>query len=201
MGFIRIFSTKVETVYAAENIAAIHNNIFGNKPSKDRPSVYRVDSVQDEVMVTSAHALANVSPTTDTLHILRIDEVDIEPSGVTVSDDSLGETGIVSVDFAHKELLGTRTNFEMLTKRIFDGFLLGEDRVRRISRSQIRRQMISFTQMGREQVTPYAVRQSCLALNGAGTGFQTVGGYVPGEYDGVAAKIPQGVIQLRDYWK
>jgi hypothetical protein len=114
-------------------------------------STYLVESDVDEALAVAAHQLTNPSQKLDSQYALRIRFMDAEEMGITVSRQHLGETGIVKVDFAHRDLVGDKDRIERLTSLIREKALWGEDRIRRFNRFQLQVMIGRILDLGIEE--------------------------------------------------
>jgi hypothetical protein len=172
-------------------------------PDRDpAPSVYSTDSVADEVEVAAAHALTDFSPHLKQAHLLRIEWSDLTALGISerVSNSAPGTTGVVGVDFRHRELVGARDYLEGLVRRIRERYEAGEQRFRWVGPPVLRRQLAQFLSRSDHEVIREAKRRCRHKLDG-GTGTLTK----PRSEDlrrqlGTARpKIPEQVIRERAF--
>jgi hypothetical protein len=122
-------------------------NWFSEKADSSLPQVFRsgdrehstylVESDVDEALAVAAHQLTYPSQKVDSQYALRIRFPDVEEIGISVSRQHLGETGVVKVDFAHRDLVGDKDSIKRLTSLIRERAHWGEDRIRRFNKSQL----------------------------------------------------------------
>ncbi|MGO9913361.1 MAG: hypothetical protein ACLQIB_01420 [Isosphaeraceae bacterium] len=105
--------------------------------SETEHSTYEVDSDVDEALAIAAHQLTKPQQKLDTQCALRIRLLDIEASSIPVSRRQLGETGVISVDHWHRDLIGDRGTMTRLTSLVRERSLNGEDRIRRLNKYQL----------------------------------------------------------------
>src|SRR5262245_34369736 len=110
----------------------------GGKDKQFEESVYEVEGELDEVQAVAAYLLTGGSPGIDFRFVVRIRREDLEEARVEVSDRHLGRTGIPQVDFAHRDLVGTKEAFERLVAVLLQKIASGADRIRRIGQAQVR---------------------------------------------------------------
>ena len=77
-----------------------------------------MDSDVDEALAIAAHQLTKPQQKLDTQCALRIRLLDIEASSIPVSLCQLGETGVISVDHWHRDLIGDRGTMTRLTSLV-----------------------------------------------------------------------------------
>lgn len=99
-------------------------------------STYLVDGVIEEARVATAHLLAGNNPVMETRYVLRILASDAAAVGLRVDDSSIGRTGIPWIDFRHRDLVGTRDQFQLLVRHILERLREGHDRIRRVGSVQ-----------------------------------------------------------------
>lgn len=168
MKYVRIIETTTANKWIERdpNIGSVAHFTFGSSKPANNPSLYRAFTEIDEVRVTSAHLLA--SPNSFSLEpkcVLRLDDSDIQASGLRVNEEAhWGETGIISIDFAHYEIPWTRDKVLALVARIVDRLRMGENRIRRIGALQLEHQLKSFHGQPPAELTPYGKRRCCELL-------------------------------------
>jgi hypothetical protein len=101
-------------------------------------STYSVGSHHEEIQVAAAHLLTGNDPKMVTRYLIRIRPEDAQEAGLLEDDYSLGETGVPWVDFRHRNLVGTKDQYQQLVEVILHWVQEGEDRVRRIGAAQDR---------------------------------------------------------------
>jgi hypothetical protein len=140
---IRIAKTRMdEWVNGAGTPQLLAQNIFRLKklPRKDicEESTYSVDGEVEEVQAAVAHLLTDQQPKVEPRYLVRIRTADIHEAGLQEQDSVLGATGIVRIDFRHRDLVGTKDQFERLVEVILSRVREGQDRVRRLGVVQFR---------------------------------------------------------------
>jgi hypothetical protein len=147
--YIRIGKSKAdEWVNGLGTPAALAQNIFRLK--KSRPgdacaeSTYEVEGELDEAQAAAAHLLTDTHPRIEARHLVRIRAADLAAAGIGVEDSVIGTTGIVRVDFHHRDLVGTKEQFERPVQVILARLREGEDRIRRIGQVQLRYALEGF---------------------------------------------------------
>jgi hypothetical protein len=121
------------------------------RPGDHEHSTYLVESDVDEALAVAAHQLANPSQKLDSQYALRIRFPDVEELGIPVSRQHLGDTGLVNVDFAHRDLIGDKERIKRLTSLIRERALWGEDRIRRFNKFQLQVMLGRILEMGIEE--------------------------------------------------
>ena len=96
------------------------------------------------MQTAAAHLLADTHPRIEPCYLVRIRTTDLVEAGIGVEDSVIGTTGIVCVDFRHRDLVGTKEQFERLVDVILTRLREGEDRVRRIGQVQVRYALHAF---------------------------------------------------------
>jgi hypothetical protein len=140
------------------------DNWFSDKPDSALPAIFRhsdtehstyvVESDVDEALTVAAHQLTNPSLKLDTQYALRIQFSDIEELGIPVSEQHLGEAGVVKVDHAHRDLIGNKEKMKQLVSLIRTRAFEGEDRIRRFNKYQLQLMIKRILAMGtRERPT------------------------------------------------
>jgi hypothetical protein len=147
--YIRIGKSRAEDwVNGVGTPAALAQNIFRLKKSRDQDacaeSTYEVEGELEEARVVAAHLLTDTSPKIEPRHLVRIRAADLVEAGIRVEDLVLGTTGIPCVDFRHRDLVGTKEQFERLVQVILTRLREGEDRVRRFGSPQLRYALEGF---------------------------------------------------------
>ena len=144
--FIRIAKTKMECWTNGEGTGqALAQLIFQLKKlhRKDmedicEESTYYVDGEVEEVKAAAAHLLTDNKPKVEAGYLVRIRATDIEEVGLQQRDTAIGKTGIVRIDFHHRDLAGTKDQFERLVDLILRRLQEGQDRVRKLGGPQLR---------------------------------------------------------------
>lgn len=164
MKYVRVIYTKIHLWFTSNpSIESIADHFFNLKKAQNNPSLYRAFTEIDEVRAASAHLLAGEQSDLDSQYVLRVDLSDLYDSGLCIDEDRLGKTGIVAIDFAHCEIPRDRAKTKLLVERIVNRLKAGEDRLRRIGKSQLEHQLQLIQYMPPEDVTPLA-RQRCSEL-------------------------------------
>jgi len=165
MKYVRIISTGTASKWVERNppIDSVADLTFGSSKAANNPSLYRAFTEIEEVRVTSAHLLAGLD-SLEAKCVLRLDDSDIQASGLRVDEAHLGKTGIISIDFAHCEIPWKRDKVRALVARIVDRLRRGEDRIRRIGPLQLEHQLKSFHGLPPAELTPYGKRRCCELL-------------------------------------
>src|SRR5262249_39271483 len=141
---IRLAKTRVDDwVNGVGTPQTLAQSIFRLKRvhRKDRDDVceestYLVEGSLEEVQAAAAHLLADDDPKVETRYLVRILLSDAEEAGLRVADSALGETGVVWVDFRHRDLVGTKEEFQHLVDVLLRRLREGEDRIRRVGKTQ-----------------------------------------------------------------
>lgn len=140
---IRLGKTKAEDwINGVGTPQALSQNIFRlskagrmDLPDACEESTYLVDGPIEEMRVAAAHLLADGAKI-ETRHLVRILLSDAKEAGLLVEDSVLGNTGIGWVDFRHRDLVGTKEQFQALVQVVLRQLHAGEDRVRRVGKAQ-----------------------------------------------------------------
>src|SRR5271157_2510161 len=175
MKYVRIIETTTANKWIEKhpNIDSVAHFTFGSSKPANNPYLYRAFTELEEVRVASAHLLAGTE-SLDAKCVLRLDQSDIQASGLWVDEDHLGKTGIISIDFAHCEIPWKRDEVRRLVARIVDRLRVGEDRIRRIGTLQLEHQLKSFYGLPPAELTPYGKRRCCELLKKSVEGTQEV---------------------------
>jgi hypothetical protein len=147
MALLRIYKSPNLNALDVEplNFEKITNAWFANCKA-ERQSVYQANTPLEEVEAVSAFALSNHQVIGLTVyHIIRIDWADLEALGAhtQVSDDP-GTTGVVPVDFRHRDIPGDPGLLLDLVRRVRSEAERGEDRFRWLATFMQRRQLERF---------------------------------------------------------
>jgi hypothetical protein len=121
------------------------------RPGDREHSTYLVESDVDEALAVAAHQLTNASQKLDPQYALRIRFTDVEVIGIAVSRHHLGETGVVKVDYAHRDPVGDKERIKHLTSLLRERILWGEDRIRRFSKVQLQGMLGRIVDLGIEE--------------------------------------------------
>src|SRR5437588_4938165 len=81
-------------------------------------STYLVGGALEEVRAAAAHLLTGNDPKMETRYLIRILPSDVQQAGLQVDDSSIGKTGVPWVDFRHRDLVGTKDQFQRLVEAI-----------------------------------------------------------------------------------
>jgi hypothetical protein len=133
MHFVRVYATATLSRWDDPTRSNIDlgKEVFRSKPDDPRPSFYRVESNADEVRTAAAHSLTFYDQKPKILFAIRVFPEDIEALHLRMSDDAPGATGVVEVDFRHRELLyPSDEDLGALVQRIRDGAAGTQDRFR-----------------------------------------------------------------------
>ena len=93
----------------------------------------------------------------NTVSALRIEPHEASDLQITV-EETTGDTGIADIDAKHRNLIGDNDKFEALIRRLQDALHRGEDRVRVVTRDQIRYQVEEFMRPGADGIHDRAKR-------------------------------------------
>jgi hypothetical protein len=150
---IRIGKTKLdEWLNGQGKPPALAQHLFSFKkpPGKKdyAESAYEVEGEIEETETVAAHLLSDVAPKLDSRYIVRIRPPDLVESGVHVDDSVLGTTGIVPVDFRHRDLVGIKEQLEKLIGVLLLRIEEGQDRVRRLGKPQLAQALKRFLSLG-----------------------------------------------------
>src|SRR4051794_29504395 len=80
--------------------------------------------------------LTRVPPQLESCYVVRVRRADILEAAVDVDGSQLGETGVVFVDFSHRNLMADRPLMYALFRVVLRRLREGQDRVRKLSRLQ-----------------------------------------------------------------
>jgi hypothetical protein len=102
-----------------------------------------------------------------TVSALRIEPQDLDGLAIIIQgpQETAGDTGIVEVDAAHRELIGGNEEVVDLTQRLLNAIRCGEDRVRIVGELQLKHQVQEFLTLGMDVVNNRA-RRYCRKLLG-----------------------------------
>ena len=125
-------------------------------------SVYRVVVESEETRAIAAHYLTLNRSSYQTVWALRIEQPDLDNIGMTIRETP-GDTGVLDVDTKHRDIIGDRETFELLTAHLYDRIRHGEDRLRVVGHSQLKHQIQDFLNAERGIVSEDA-RVRCLRL-------------------------------------
>jgi hypothetical protein len=114
-------------------------------------STYEVAGELEETQVVAAHLLTDTRPKIEPRYIVRIRQPDLVATGVQAADSVLGTTGLVWVDFRHRDLVGGRDQLQALVGTILQRLEEGEDRVRRFGGPQLRWALSQFQALPTEE--------------------------------------------------
>ena len=155
MPFVRVFSSGMEKWFSDDtDTNSLCEQQFDAK--RGRTSIYWIETLLDEVGIVAAHVLRDGK--LDNKNVIRLYGADLRECGLESDGRSLGMTGVVATDHAHCEIKGDRTQLQTLTRLIFQKLKSGEDRIRAVHKSQIRRHIDLFSKLPLEKVTPFARR-------------------------------------------
>jgi len=143
MKYIRIISTSTASKWIVENpdVRSVADLTFDLNKAANNPSLYRAFTEIAEVRVASAHHLAGLDSSLDQKCVLRLDHSDIQAAELRVDEGHLGQTGVISIDFAHCEIPRDPDKVRALVARVLDRLRKGEDRIRRIPILQLKYQL------------------------------------------------------------
>lgn len=110
-------------------------------------STYLVEGALEEIQVAAAHLLAEDDPKLETRYLVRIHLADVDEVGLRAEDSALGVTGVGWVDFRHRDLVGTKDQFQGLVTVILERLRQGQDRIRRIGKPQYEHALQHFAQL------------------------------------------------------
>src|SRR3954452_10723306 len=99
MPYIRHHKANPDATWFGPNlpdIAQMTAQIFG-KDERGGHSVYFAATLADETRAAAAHMLSGTRWETVNGCLIRIEDADLDVTGISVSDVLLGETGVVSV--------------------------------------------------------------------------------------------------------
>jgi hypothetical protein len=116
-------------------------------------SVFNVTIGVEETKAVAAHYLTMfpARPRPQTVWILRIESHDLLGLDIEVRE-TVGETGIADIDANHRDLIGDKGKFEVLTQRLHDAIRCGEDRLRVVGPIQIMYQIQKFVALTGEAI-------------------------------------------------
>jgi hypothetical protein len=132
MHFLRMFNNTSLNAWDSKEDAALAQDVFREafKPGAGRPSLYRVDSLADEIRTAAAFALTPPDKDLKNLFVVRLFEQDLNELHLLV-DEGPGTTGVVDIDFRHFEVANlTGPKAISLTARVRNGASAGEERFR-----------------------------------------------------------------------
>jgi hypothetical protein len=127
-------------------------------------SVYSVTAGIEEARAITAHYLTLARQSFKTVSALRIEPQDLDGLAIIIQETA-GDTGIVEVDAAHRELIGGNEEVVDLTQRLLNAIRCGEDRVRIVGELQLKHQVQEFLTLGMDVVNNRA-RRYCRKLLG-----------------------------------
>jgi hypothetical protein len=150
--YIRVGKTKAEDwINGVGTAQVLAQNIFRLKklPRKEicEESTYEVEGELEETRAAAAHLLTDLEPKIAPCYVVRIRKVDLLEAGVQEQDTVIGTTGIVYIDFRHRDLVGTKPQFEKLVEVILGYLRNGQDRIRRFGAPQLRTALEEFADL------------------------------------------------------
>ncbi len=138
-------------------------------PDRDpNPSLYWASSIIEEVEIAAAHSLTDLGPSLKPAYLLRIELSDLTASSADkqLSDKNPGTTGVVRVDFLHRELLEAGSCLDDLVRVIWERYEAGEQRFRWVGPPVLRRQLALFCSLSDREVIQEAKRRCRHKLGG-----------------------------------
>lgn len=147
--FIRVGKTKFDDWLNGRGTPdALASNLFALKRRPGQAAIeestYAVAGEVEEAEAVAAHLLADGRPRIESRYILRIREADLVEAGLAWNDRAFGTTGIIWVDFRHRDLVGPRDGFVALVGVLLRRLAEGQDRVRRLGAHQLRQALTRF---------------------------------------------------------
>ena len=159
--FVRCFVGGSERWFKQGTVGdGICKSLFGM--DADDRSVFLVDSEKEETLAAAAYYCSLKRDHTVPCLLLRIRRPDLK--GLVKARCRSGSTGIKGVDAIHHDLLASYNSLEQSIERAADAFVQGEDRVRIVGRSQLRRQLQVYSEASDEDVSAIARRYCMKAL-------------------------------------
>ncbi len=138
-------------------------------------STYLVGSDAEEALAVGAHTLTKTKVKAEACFALRIRFSDIREAGVGVCDGHLGQTGVVCVDYSHRDLVSDQPKITLLAEIILRKIREGQDRVRKLSAYQVKLSLRKIMDLGLQERPSFTAEQCESALgittqcHGAGT--------------------------------
>jgi hypothetical protein len=102
-------------------------------------SVYEVAGDLEEAAVGAVLQLLRSG--TKSAYLLRLSSSRLRQSGIRISDEELGTTGVLLVDQKHRDLLGPPEAYAQLTQLLIEEILHGGDSIREVRTTQQRYQL------------------------------------------------------------
>jgi hypothetical protein len=201
--FIRIAKTKQDDWINGQGVAiALAQNLFQLKPVRHRQghcaeSTYEVEGETEETEAVAAHLLTDLSPKIEPRYVVRFRPVDLQDVGV--DDGILGTTGIVRIDFRHRDLVGTKEQLQSLVGMVLIRLKEGQDRIRRFGAPQLRYMLERFADLAAEERPTHTANIIQCALSGKSLHDLAPD---PGQTNQELARvrIPEEAIRLRAYY-
>ena len=106
-------------------------------------SVYSTIIGSEETRAIAAHYLTLSRSTYHTVWALRIEQSDLDNIGMRIRETP-GDTGVFDIDTKHRDIIGDRETFELLTAHLYDRIRHGEDRLRVVGPIQLKHQIQDF---------------------------------------------------------
>jgi Protein of unknown function (DUF2934) len=118
-------------------------------------SVFEVAQGGEEARAMTAQYLPRKQNSIQTLFALRIERGDLTGLPIRVAPE-LGDTGVSVVDSQHLNLVGEHAVFVSLVERLLFALRRGDDRIRRIEKSQVEYQLRQFLTGGGAELSDQA---------------------------------------------
>jgi hypothetical protein len=181
---------------------AIAKGLFNNFKD-NKPSVYEASS-QEEVEAVAAHALTATSKRA--FHIVRITREDLAAAALTENDDTPGTTGVLAVDFRHREVLADAADGKerliRLVARVRERLIDGEERLRWVGACMLRPHWERFRSCGNAEVTQEAKNRCQWRLGGDSSRYEPRRkSQIEEDFAATPPLIPEGRIRRRAHSK
>ncbi|SRR6266404_4744697 len=152
MHYLRVFEGKFDDWFSGQSDCdALLFHCFGiDRQALDtdivKVSVFECSTDVEEAEAAAAHRLTRHSSILAYCGA-RIFQADVSAWAIDVSQTD-GTTGVKCADDRHRNLQGSKSAFRDLVRSLLEKVMSGEDRVRRIHKSQMRHQVERFAQFG-----------------------------------------------------
>jgi hypothetical protein len=163
---------------------------FDDQPGES-PSLYEAASHAEEVEAAAALSLTNLAKRIEVGYLGRIEWGDLAAVGIPASDARPGNTGVVAVDFRHREIPGEREPIFKLLRHIWGRVRRGEDRFRWVGKQMQRAAMERFLEAGPQFVIEEAKRCCRRKLAEQAGGRRPLGSTIRDELQAAPPAIPE----------
>jgi hypothetical protein len=147
-----------EPTPSAEHLA---NKLFDL--TRREQSTYEVTNEIEEINAAAAHMLTYAKLELRNGYLVRVRSEDLDRAETLASDAALGETGVIAVDFSHRDFIGNRKQFTKLMGEVITGLHERQDRIRKFKKAQLECALKNILAQGtRDRPTLTAQRCECL---------------------------------------